>query len=135
GGTRNCSMRWSARPANAPCSARNPWRALISGMAPLAVPCPSESVGSPLILVALPAGPLQITLWITGGNRNGCDATCSQPRSGQKKTGASRRPFASQSRSGLRRFWLHDHLDRGLDVGVQVHDDLELADVAQRAFA
>src|SRR3546814_7203855 len=53
----------------------------------------------------------------------------------RKQKGRLAAPFSS---SGVRRsggFGNHDHLHRGFDVGVQMHDDFEFAGGAEGAFA
>ena len=60
-------------------------------------------------------------------------ASCFQRARNAK--GAPEGAFANGLEGGSGRFGLHHHLDRRFGVGVQVDGDLELAGIAQRAFA
>lgn len=89
----------------------------------LAIPHPAPSMR--LHVIALKRSRLKPLL------RRDATARCAdRKRNGRLAAPVRRKPAAAD----LRRLRLHDHLDRRFDVGVQMHDDLELADVAQRAF-
>src|SRR5512141_1918016 len=82
------------------------------------------------------------TLWIS------CEATsgrldCRRRKRGghlaaqrpQNETGASRRPSVTLYCNPRLLVGNDDDLDRGVDVSMQMHVDIEFAGVAQRAFA
>src|SRR5690606_9911331 len=109
-----------------------PARALIGIGTPLRGPSvrPLVLYRTDIVVASTPEA-LQTTLWITGGHRSRRDL-----RHPETTTGALGRPSRDSGGEAVSvGFGLDHHLDGGLDVRVQVHDDLELADGAERALA
>src|SRR5690606_11198728 len=93
-------------------------------------------LATPAMIRTPGAGQLQTTLWITRAYLRSRDVLASGvARAGPNADGRPKAPVACERWRGRSVFRHHRDLDRGLDVGVQVHQHVELAGLADRAFA